>query len=98
MCRLQNHRHKYIVCGCKQAGKGTVPWNGRIVHPKSGRMKSSLLITHENCEGSISLTRRTRNSRETIKNARKKLETPVALVVPCEIMKSNKNGGSGCIQ
>ena len=29
----------------------------------SGRMKSSILITHENCEGSISLTRRTRNLR-----------------------------------
>ena len=30
---------------------------------KSGHMKSSILITHENCEGSISLTRRTRNLR-----------------------------------
>ena len=30
----------------------------------SGHMKSSILITHENCEGSISLTRRTRNSRK----------------------------------
>ena len=30
---------------------------------KSGRMKSSIWRTHENCEDSISLTRRTRNSR-----------------------------------
>ena len=30
---------------------------------KSGHMKSSTLKTHENCEGSISLTRRTRNLR-----------------------------------
>ena len=33
--------------------------------------------------------------KETIENARKKLETPVALAMPCKIMKSNKNCGSG---
>ena len=33
--------------------------------------------------------------KETIKNARKKLETPVAPAMPCKIMKSNKNCGSG---
>ena len=33
--------------------------------------------------------------KETIKNARKKLETPVALAVPCKSNKSNKNCGSG---
>ena len=33
--------------------------------------------------------------KETIKNARKKLETPVAHAMPCKIMKSNKNCGSG---
>ena len=32
---------------------------------------------------------------ETIKNARKKLETPVAPAMPCKIVKSNKNCGSG---
>ena len=41
-------------------------------------MKSSILKTHENCEESVSSTRRTRESNETIKNARKKLETPVS--------------------
>ena len=56
-------------------------------------MKSSILTTHENCEGSISSTRRTRKFKETIKNARKKLETPVALAMPWKIMK--KNCGSG---
>ena len=35
-------------------------------------------ITHENCEGFVSLTLRTRNLRRPIKNARKKLETPMA--------------------
>ena len=33
--------------------------------------------------------------KETIKNARKKLETPVAPAMPCKIMKSNENCGSG---
>ena len=31
--------------------------------------------------------------KETIKNARKKLETPVARAMPCKIMKNNKNCG-----
>ena len=33
--------------------------------------------------------------KETIKNARKKLETPVAPAMPCKMIKSNKNRGSG---
>ena len=33
--------------------------------------------------------------KETIKNARKKLETSVAPAMPCKIIKSNKNCGSG---
>ena len=33
--------------------------------------------------------------KEAIKNARKKLETPAALAMPCKIIKSNKNCGSG---
>ena len=33
--------------------------------------------------------------KDTIKNARKKLETPVAPAMPCKIMKNNKNCGSG---
>ena len=33
--------------------------------------------------------------KETIKNARMKLETPVAPAMPCKIMKSKKNCGSG---
>ena len=32
--------------------------------------------------------------KETIRNARKKLETPVALAMPCKILKNNKNCGS----
>ena len=56
-------------------------------------MKSSILKTQENCEGSISLTLEDKEFQETIKNARKKLETSVALGMPCKIMK--KNCGSG---
>ena len=33
--------------------------------------------------------------KETIKKARKKLETPVAPAMPCKNIKSNKNCGSG---
>ena len=33
--------------------------------------------------------------KETIKNARKKLERPVAPAMPCKIIKSNKNCGNG---
>ena len=33
--------------------------------------------------------------KETIKNAREKLETSVAPAMPCKIMKKNKNCGSG---
>ena len=33
--------------------------------------------------------------KETIKNARKKLETPVAPALPCNFIKNNKNCGSG---
>ena len=36
--------------------------------------------------------------KETIKNARKKLETPVAPAMPSKIIKSNKNCGSDAIQ
>ena len=54
-------------------------------------MKRSILITHENCEGSISSTLRTKKFKETIKNARKKLATPVAPAMPCKMSKNNQN-------
>ena len=36
--------------------------------------------------------------KETIKNARKKLETSVALVMPCKIMKNCGSGGSNKVK
>ena len=56
-------------------------------------MKSSILKTHENCEGSTFIDPEDTEFKETIKNARKKLETSVAPAMPCKIMK--KNCGSG---
>ena len=50
-----------IICGQNSGRKCERMPSWR--RSKSGHMKSSILITHENCEGSISLTRRTRNSR-----------------------------------
>ena len=55
-------------------------------------MKSSILKTHENCEESISSTLRTRNSKETIKNARKKLQTPMAPAMPCKTSLNSQHG------
>ena len=49
---------------------------------------------HENCVGSISLTREDKEFKETIKNARKKLEASVALAVPCKIAKNCGSGAS----
>ena len=56
-------------------------------------MRSSIWRTHENCEGSIFIDLEDTEFKETIKNARKKLETSVAPAMPCKIMK--KNCGSG---
>ena len=49
---------------------------------------------HENCEELISLTPEDKEFKETIKNARKKLETSVAPAMPCKIMKNCGSGGS----
>ena len=57
-------------------------------------MKNLNSITHENCEELVSLTLRTKFF-ETIKNARKKLETSVAPAMPCKISKNNQNCGNG---
>ena len=56
-------------------------------------MKSSILKTLENCEGIHFIDPEDTEFKETIKNARKKLETSVALAMPCKIVK--KNCGSG---
>ena len=56
------------------------------------RWISSIWKTHENWGEPISSTMRRRNSKKTIENARKKLETSMAPAMPC---KSVKNCGSG---
>ena len=45
--------------------------------------------------GIFFIDREDKEFKETIKNARKKLETPVASAMPCKIIKSSKNCGSG---
>ena len=57
-------------------------------------MKSSILKTHENYEGSIFIDPEDTEFKETIKNARKKLETSVAPAMPCIIMKNCGSDGS----
>ena len=49
-------------------------------------------IMPENYEEFISLTLRTRNSKKPFKNARKKLETPMAPAMPCKTSKKSKHG------
>ena len=56
-------------------------------------MKSSIWKTHENCEGFYFIDTEDKEFKENIKNARKKLETPMAPAMPCKIMR--KNCGSG---
>ena len=57
--------------------------------------KRSILKTHENCEGSISSTLRIRNSKKPLRMLVRNWKHLVAPAVPCKIMKSKKNCGSG---
>ena len=56
------------------------------------RRKEFILKTQENCVGIYFIDPEDMELKETIKNARKKLETSVAPAMPCKIM---KNFGSG---
>ena len=57
-----------------------------------------ILTTHENYVESISSTPEDKEFKETIKNARKELETSVAPAMPCKIMKNCGSGVSNKIQ
>ena len=59
----------------------------------------SICRTHENCEGIYFIDPEGKEFKETIKNARKKLETSVAPAMPCKIVKKNcGSGGSNKIE
>ena len=58
-------------------------------------MKNLNSTTQESYEEFISIDPEDKEFNETIKNARKKLETPVAPAMPCKIIKNNENFGSG---
>ena len=55
-------------------------------------MKNRNSIMPEDYEEFISLTLEDKELKETIKNARKKLETPMALAMPCKTSKECKHG------
>ena len=60
---------------------------------KSGLMKSSILKTIENCVGFYYIDPEDTEFKQTIENARKKLEISVALAMLCKNMKKNYGGG-----
>ena len=63
-------------------------WSNEKIHLENARkLRGIYFIDPEDTE-----------FKETIKNARKKLETSVALAMPCKIMKNCGNGGSNKIQ
>ena len=64
-----------------------------VIFPKSFHMKGFTSITHEKLRGIYFTDPEDKEFKETIKNARKKLETSIAPAMPCKIMK--KNCGSG---
>ena len=61
-------------------------------------MKSFILKTHENLRGIYFIDPEDTEFKETIKNARKKLETSVAPAMPCKIMKNCGSDGSNKIK
>ena len=61
-------------------------------------MKSFFLKTHENCEESFFIDPEDTEFKETIMNARKKLETSVAPDMPCKILKNCGSGASNKIR
>ena len=66
--------------------------NAQLKERQKWSMKNHNSIMPDNYEVFISLTLRTRNKfKETIKNVRKKLETPVAPAMLCKMSKNNQN-------
>ena len=61
-------------------------------------MKSSILKTHENYEGSVSLTRRTRNSKKPSRTRVRSWKHQLLLYFPCKILKNCGSGGSNKIK
>ena len=62
---------------------------------KSGHMKKPKLDNARKLRGIYFIDPEAKEFKETIKNARKKLETPVAPAMPCKISKNNQNCGNG---
>ena len=70
---------------------------------KNAKLKEMQKWSHEklhldnarNMRGIYFIDPEDKEFKETIENARKKLETPVAPAMPCKIIKNNKNCGRG---
>ena len=58
-------------------------------------MKSFILDNARKLRGIYFIDPEDKEFEETIKNARKKLETPIAPAMPCKIIENNKNCGNG---
>ena len=65
---------------------------------ESGLMKSSILENARKLRGIYFIDPEDKEFKETIKNARKKLETSVAPAMPCKIMKNCGSSGSNKIE
>ena len=76
----------------------TLGQTGRIAKLKEKQKWSNEKLRLENARklrGIYFIDPEDKEFKDTIKNARKKLETSVAPAMPCRIMKSNENCGSG---
>ena len=84
-----NEKAAYIQARSSMARVMEVQWERTPSwrKSKSGLKKRFILTMHENYEESIFIDPEDKEFKETIKNARKKLETSVAPAMPCKIMK-----------
>ena len=90
--KRENSWHPGQIIYVQNSGR---KWKRSWRRSKSGHMKSSILITSRKLRGIYFIDPEDKEFHEIIKNARKKLETPVARAMPCKIIKSNKNCASG---
>ena len=74
------------VCANTQPGPGGTHAGSRWARKsRSGLMKSSILKTHEHCEGSISLTRRMRSSKKPSRTRVRSWEHQSLLLCPVKL-------------
>ena len=104
---LKKSKHRHSVSfdhACSTTGRrnNSLPelWeNGKWMpswrRSNSGLMKGSILITHENCEGSISSTLRTRNLRRPSRMLARNWKHQWLLLCPAKLWRTTRNCASG---